>query len=147
MKNVTLFLGSFALAVNSFAASYTTTQITNNTYPDGSTQINAQGGVVFTAQVNAADMGVTVFKYDAATRATAQLSTNNVFFDSHRINRHGDVVWMGHDGTDAEIFLYQAASKSLVQLTNNTLDDTAAENSDNGDVAWFEQRGPTCISG
>lgn len=141
MKNVTLFLGSFALAVNSFAASYTTTQITNNTYADEYTKINAPGDVIWTAWVNATDTGWTVFKYDAATQATTQLSVSNASFNSHRINSRGDVVWMGSDGTDQEIFLYQAASKSLVQVTSNTLDDTAPEISDNGDVAWFEQRG------
>lgn len=140
MKNVTLFLGGLVLAANSLAASYTTTQITNNTYADEYTKINAQGDVIWTAWVNATDTGWTVFKYDAATQATAQISSSNVFFDSHRMNNRGDVVWMGYDGTDQEIFLYQAASKTVKQLTNDALDDTDAQVSDNGDVSWFEQR-------
>jgi len=141
LKNVTFILSGLVLAANSFAASYTVTQITNNTYSDEYTKINAQGDVIWTAWVNATDTGWTVFKYDAATQATTQLSASNVFFDSHRINNRGDVVWMGNDGTDQEIFLYQAATKTVKQLTNDALDDTDAQISDNGDVSWFEQRG------
>jgi hypothetical protein len=135
-----LFFSGLVLAANSFAASYTTTQITNNTYADEYTKINAQGDVIWTAWVNTTDTGWTIFKYDAATQTTAPISTSSVFFDSHRINNRGDVVWMGYDGTDQEIFLYEAATKTVKQLTDDALDDTDAQISDNGDVAWFEQR-------
>ncbi|MBI3775488.1 MAG: hypothetical protein HY273_08040, partial [Gammaproteobacteria bacterium] len=139
-KNVALFLGGAVLAANSFAARYTVTQITNNTYADEYTKINAQGDVIWAAWLNTTDTGWTVFKYDAATQTTSQISSNNVFFDSYRINNRGDVVWTGFDGTDQEIFLYQAATKTVKQLTNDALDDTDVQISDNGDVSWFEQR-------
>ena len=63
-----------------------------------------------------------------------------MYFNSHRINSRGDVVWNSFDGNDQEVFLYQAASKTVKQLTNNALDDTDVQISDNGDVSWFEQR-------
>lgn len=138
-KHVALFLGGAVLAANSVAANYSVTQITNNTYADEYTKINAQGDVIWTAWVNPTDTGWTVFKYDAATQTTKQISSNNVFFDSHRLNNRGDVVWVGNDGTDQEIFLYQAATKTVKQLTNDALDDTNPQISDNGDVSWFEQ--------
>lgn len=141
MRNAVLLAGGLALAFNAGAASYTITQLTNDTFQNEYSKVNAQGDVIWTAWVNTTDAGWTVFKYEAASQATTALSTGNVFFDSHRINNVGDVVWMGSDGSDQEIFLYQAATKSVVQLTNNTLDDTAPEISDSGDVSWFEQRG------
>lgn len=141
MKNALLVAGGLALAFNAGAANYDATQLTNDVFQNEYAKINAQDDVIWAAWVDLADTGWTVFKYDAATQSTNALSTANVFYDSHRINNAGDVVWMASDGADQEIFLYQAASNSVVQLTNNTLDDTAPEISDNGDVSWFEQRG------
>ncbi|HEY5601837.1 MAG TPA: hypothetical protein VIM41_01890 [Gammaproteobacteria bacterium] len=142
MNKSALILCGTLLTCNVYAATYTTTEITNNTYPDEYAKINAQGDVLWTAWVNTTDTGWTVFKYDAASGATSQLSSGNVFYDSHRINNAGDAVWVGvaSDGSDHEIFLYQAATGTTQQLTNNDLHDTAPQISDNGDVSWFEQQ-------
>jgi hypothetical protein len=141
MKRLTFWIAGMALMLDVYAAGYSTTQITDNTYPDELSRINAQGDVAWTAWVNPTDTDWTVFKYTAATGTTAPLSGNNVFYDSHRINTRGDVVWMASDGNDQEIFLYPAGATAPVQLTNNDLDDTAPQISDNGDVSWFEQHG------
>ena len=74
MKSILLLLSGAVLAANSFAASYTTTQITNNTNSDEYTKINARGDVIWTSWLNPTDTGWTVFKYDAATEATKQIS-------------------------------------------------------------------------
>lgn len=128
-------------ALDGMAANYTVTQITNNTYPDEYVRINARGDVIWSAWVNTTDTGWTIFKHDAATGITAQLSTSNAFFNSHRMNDSGDAAWLGYDGADYEIFMYQATTQTVTQLTQNNVNESAPEISNNGDVSWFEQRG------
>jgi hypothetical protein len=140
MNKSMLLLSGLLLTCDVFAATYTTTEITNNSFPDEHARINAQGDVLWTAWINPTDPGWTVFKYDAATGTINQLSDSNVFFDSHRINSAGDAVWTSYDGNDQEIFIYKSASGSTTQLTSNDYDDTAPQLSDNGDASWFEQR-------
>ncbi len=94
MSKAWLLVAGLMFASDGMAANYTVTQITNNTYPDEYVRINARGDVLWTAWVNTTDTGWTVFKYDAATGATAQLGTSNVFFDSHRMNDSGDAAWL-----------------------------------------------------
>ena len=143
MKKSLLLLGSLFLATNSFAASYTVTQITDNNYYDEYARLNERGDVVWASWVDANDPGWTVFEYSAETKITTQVSANNAFFDSHQVNNNGDVVWMASDGNDQEIYLYQSATQTVMPLTDNDNDDTNPQISDNGDVSWLEQRGTT----
>ena len=143
MKKSFLLSGCLFLATNSFAASYTVTQLTNNNYYDEYARLNERGDVVWAAWVDSADPGWTVFEYNAETKTTTQISDNNAFYNSHQVNNRGDVVWMASDGHDQEIYLYQAETQSVIPLTNNDNDDTNPQISDNGDVSWLEQRGTT----
>ena len=143
MKKFVLLIGGLFAAMNSYAASYSVSQVTDDSYYNEYEKMNEKGDVVWASWVNAADPGWTVFEYDAETKVTTQVSSNNAFFNSHQINNKGDVVWMASDGSDQEIYLFQAATQTVVQLTNNNNDDTNPQISDDGDVTWLEQQGTT----
>jgi len=143
MKRILLTMGGVLTAMNCYAASYTTTQITNDNYDNLYPRLNNQDDVLYASWVNSADIGWTLFKYTASTQTTSQISSANAFYESQQMNNHGDVVWTGNDGTDDEIYLYSATTQTFVPLTDNTLNDTNPQISDNGDVTWLEQHGTT----
>ena len=143
MKQLVLILGGIFTAMNSYAATYSVTQITDDNYYDEYARMNDRGDVVWASWVNAADPGWTVFEYMAKTKQTMQVSSNNAFFNTHQLNNNGDVVWTASDGHDQEVYLYNAKTQTVTPLTNNDNDDTNPQISDNGDVTWLEQQGTT----
>ena len=61
--------------------------------------------------------------------------TDNPYDDLNgNMNANGQVVWQGHDGTDAEIFLYDGTNTT--QLTDNSHNDVSPEINANGYVVW-----------
>ena len=139
MTRFLLFMVGSLAAASSLAASYTTTQITDNNYNDQYPKLNAKGDMAWTAWVNPSDTGWTVFLYDADTKTSSAISGNTVFIDSHQINANGDVIWTASDGHDQEVYLYSSVTHTTRQLTNNDNDDTNPQLSDNGNASWLEK--------
>jgi len=134
---IQLFILCGLLAVtNSYARDYSITQITNYNYNEYS-KINSRGDVAWISWLNATDPGWTVFVYNAATKTSAPISGNTVYFDTHEINNHGDVVWTQYDGNDQEVFLYQSATQTVTQISSNNVEDSSPKISDNGDISWI----------
>ena len=83
MKKFVLLIGGLFAAMNSYAASYSVSQVTDDSYYNEYEKMNEKGDVVWASWVNAADPGWTVFEYDAETKVTTQVSSNNAFFISY----------------------------------------------------------------
>ena len=143
MKHLILVLGGLLSAMNSYAATYTVTQITDDNYNNEYARMNDKGDVLWAAQVNSTDPGWTLYEYMAKPKKTMQISDNNASFNTHQLNNNGDAVWTASDGHDQEVYLYDAKTMSVTALTNNDNNDTNPQISDNGDVTWLEQQGTT----
>jgi hypothetical protein len=136
-------MGGLLTVMNSYAASYSITQITDDDINNETEKQNSRGDVVWATLFNSTDPGWTLYEYSAETKQTNQISDNNVHYNSHQINSTGDVVWAATDGNDQEIYLYNDKTGSMAPLTDNDYDDTNPQISDNGDVSWLQQRGTT----
>ena len=122
---------------------WTVTQLTDNTYDEGSPEIH-NGQVVWWGDPFNSDGTFDyqeIFLYDTSTGATTQL-TDNTYRDRHPQIYNGQVVWSGDqpnsDGTlllDSQIFLYDTSTGATTQLTDNTYDDGWLE-IHNGQVVW-----------
>ena len=103
MKNfflVSILTLLFLFIASTVNAQWVTTQLTNNSYDEWDSQINASGHVVWRGGVHP---NVEIFYYDGTT--VTQLTNNSYAEWAPQINASGQVVWAGHDGTDYEIFI------------------------------------------
>jgi hypothetical protein len=107
-----------------------TTQLTNDSYPQLNPQINDNGYVVWSGYDGPGDE---IFLYDGTS--TTQL-TNNSYADRFpQINDNGYVAWERWlTGSDSEILLYDGTSTT--QLTNNAYNDKSPQMNANGYVVW-----------
>lgn len=138
MKRLLLLVAALFATANSLAAAYSVSQITDTNYYNEYPKLNARGDMIWTAWVNPADTGWTVFLYNADSKTSNAISGSTVFFDSHQINAKGDVIWTASDGHDQEVYLYSAATQTTRQLTSNDNDDANPQLSENGNASWFE---------
>ena len=82
------------------SASYTTTQLTDNTHNNEKPQISNNGHVVWFGNYENSDNEI--FSYNGLIILRL---TNNDYEDLNpQINSNGHVVWRGFDGSDWEIF-------------------------------------------
>jgi hypothetical protein len=122
---VTIFLLSTSICD---AASYSITQLTDNSQGDGGGIINNEGYVVWCGYDGSVYQ---IFLYDGTS--TTQLTTYGG--SNPQINNNGYVVWTGRDGgTNAEIFLYDGTN--TVQLTDNDCNDQFPQINDIGHIVW-----------
>jgi hypothetical protein len=120
---------------------YTTIQLTNNGYPDGSPQINNSGHVVW-ERTEGLDIEIVFYN---GTR-NIPLTRNDYPDRNPQLNDDGYVVWEECEGSaalsclggDWEIFLYDGTHTT--QLTNNSPDhDQNPQINSTGHVVWQGQ--------
>ena len=78
-----------------------------------------------------------IYRYDALTFKTSQITNNTTYDYDPQISDNGNVAWSGYDGEDYEIYLYDALADKVRQLTNNMTYDHTPRISKNGNVVWY----------
>ena len=77
MKHLILVLGGLLSAMNSYAATYTVTQITDDNYNNEYARMNDKGDVLWAAQVNSTDPGWTLTRSAKPASTAANTPTVN----------------------------------------------------------------------
>ncbi|MFZ5448337.1 MAG: hypothetical protein ACOZFS_06845 [Thermodesulfobacteriota bacterium] len=79
----------------------------------------------------------------AAVDYTVSKITNNSSSDyATHLNANGEIVWVGHDGSDREIYYYDARlGGDPIQITDNSYDESFPQINDNGEIAWYGSDG------
>jgi len=113
------------------AATWTTTRITDNSYPDYMPHVSG-GNVVWYGYPHGMELKDTeIYLYDGAN--ITQLTDNNYPDYEARVSG-SNVVWQGFDGHDYEVFLY--GGTDIAQLTDNSYEDYYPEIS-GSNVVWY----------
>ena len=128
---------------------YQASPVTSSANEKLSIVINNRGDMAWVEEVGIPPNGLIdmaymeVFFYDHANGQIYQLTNNNRPDQAPAINDNGDVVWMGHDGTDDEIFLFRYDNRDsngnpiVLQVTNlNTFTDALPRINNNREIVW-----------
>lgn len=114
------------------AATATTSLVINAAQLGWGHQINGQGDIAWAANNN-------IFKFNAATGATTQLSSDDAGYSYPVMNDRGDVTWTSNSGTAAatnEVFVYNAADGVTSQLSTTADEDYWPQINALGEVIW-----------
>lgn len=120
------------------------TRITNTTnYSESEARINNSGQIVwFRNDYDRSDTGLYLYSGGSTAEIT---HCQSCWPDSPKIydlNDNGQVLWMGHDGTNYEIYLYSNGTN--IQITDSDNVDSfsfAPQMNNNGQIVWAELDG------